>query len=167
MKRILLSLIAGLMSIISYSQGPVTDFGLTLSQLRSDYPDLMEGWKEDDGKEVYYRQWFMGASLFMTNYYTMSGGKLWSYSITALDTGVEQGAAYFFFLSGVMKYYSKGEWNDCDVDSSIFRAAEAFSNERRFELAEKLSAEFHYPSFKVFLDYNPDSKTARISYLPD
>lgn len=164
MKKILITLSLIAASILSYAQEPGNNLGKSLYQIRQDFPDAVNSGPADGGGDLWialdedqYHKY--------TYYFVIKNGRVDTETLGVSSTGLIPNAEYFFFITTVKSFYTKGHWQFCDVDASILRAASVFNSEHRLVWADKFSAEIDYSNFLVYFQYKPDSKVSYVSYF--
>jgi len=164
MKKILISLCFIAASILSYAQEPGNNLGKSLYQIRQDFPDAVNSGSVDGGGDLWIAQDEDQYHKY-TYYFVIKNGRVDTETLGVSSTGVIPNAEYFFFITTVKSFYTKGQWRFCDVDASILRAASVFNSEHRLIWADKFSAEIDYSNFLVYFQYKPDSKVSYVSYF--
>jgi len=164
MKKHVLTLCLLAASILSFAQEPGNNLGKSLYQIRQDFPDAVNSGPADGGGDLWisfdedqYHKY--------TYYFVIRGGHVETETLGVSSTGVIPHAEYYFFITTVKSFYTKGGWQFCDVDASILRAASVFNSEHRLVWADKFSAEIDYRNFLVYFQYKPDSKVSYVSYF--
>ena len=164
MKKLIFSTIAILLSLQLYAQEPGNNLGKSLYQMRQEFPDLVNSGPADGGGDLWI---CFDEDQFQkyTYYFVIKNGRVETETLGVTSTGVIPHAEYYFFLTTVKSFYAKGNWQFCDVDSSILRAASIFNSEHRLVWADKFTAEIDYSTFLVYFQYKPDSKVSYVSYF--
>ena len=151
-------------SILTFAQEPGNNLGKSLYQIRQDFPDAVYSGFTDGGGNLWisfdedqYHKY--------TDYFIIKGGRVETETLGVSSTGVIHHAEYYVFITTVKSFYTKDDWQFCDVDSSILRAASVFNNEHRLVWADKFTAEIDYSNFLIYFRYKPDLKVSYISYF--
>lgn len=164
MKNLLFSIFIVLFSIQTFAQEPGNNLGKSLYQIRQEFPDLVNSGPTDGGGDLWI---CFDKDQFQkyTYYFEIKNGRVDTETLAVSSTGVIPHAEYYFFLTTVKSFYSKGNWQFCDVDSSILRAASIFNSEQRLVWSDKFTAEIDYSNFLVYFQYKPDSIITYVSYF--
>ena len=164
MKKHILALCLLAASVLTFAREPGNNLGKPLYQIRQDFPDAVNSGPADGGGDLWisfdedqYHKY--------TYYFVIKEGRVETETLGVSSTGVIPFAEYYFFITTVKSFYTKGGWQFCDVDASILRAASVFNSEHRLVWADKFTAEIDYSDFLVYFQYKPDSKVSYISYF--
>lgn len=164
MKKLLTAIVLISLSIFSYAQEPGNNLGKSLYQIRQDFPEAVNSGPAEGGGDLWisfdeddYHKY--------TYYFVIKGGRVDTETLAVSSTGVIPNAEYFFFLTTVKSFYTRGGWQFCDVDASILRAASVFNSEHRLTWANKFTAELDYSNFLIYFQYKPDTKVTYMSYF--
>lgn len=164
MKKIIITLCLVAATVFSYAQEPGNNLGKSLYQIRQKFPDLINSGPVDDGGDMWVS--FDEDEYHKYIYvFEIQNDSVDNETLIVYSSGVISHAEYYFFITTVKTFYTDTDWQFCDVDASILRAASIFKAEHRLVWADKFNAELDYSNFLVYFQYYPEDKATYISYF--